>query len=55
MKLYVVFYHGAYDKTWQADSVNPTREMAEAKMAYERLAHPTWPHFISEVEAPDEA
>ena len=52
MKLYLILYHSKFNQEWSCDSTNPTRELAEAKLAYERLKQPTWRFELVEVEIP---
>ncbi len=54
MTLYVILYHAQLDKTWCSDSINTSREMAEAKLAYERLKQPKWRFELFEIEIPVE-
>lgn len=52
MKMYVVLWCGSYDVKWICDGVFMDKGIAEAKLSYERLAHPTWRHALVEIDAP---
>ena len=51
IKVYIVLWRGQYGD-WSLDSMETSREAADAKVRYESLRHPSWEYAIVEGDVP---